>query len=144
MNMHQCKLCGKSFPRPNGLDTHMNSHSGTKRELSPDILTVTYSWCPFLAYKCPVSDCDKAFAVRSNARRHLKTHGVAPSSVAYPTHNYQSKGAIPDLKRVQPGSTMQMANNGPDSPSGSDEVNAGPIPPSPLCDLSPSRWSGSI
>ena len=30
--MHQCKLCGKWFPRPSGLDTHMNSHSGAKRE----------------------------------------------------------------------------------------------------------------
>lgn len=29
--MHQCKLCKKLFPRPSGLTTHMNSHSGAKR-----------------------------------------------------------------------------------------------------------------
>jgi hypothetical protein len=29
--MHTCALCQKSFPRPSGLRTHMNSHSGDKR-----------------------------------------------------------------------------------------------------------------
>ena len=29
--MHQCGQCGKLFPRPSGLATHMNSHSGAKR-----------------------------------------------------------------------------------------------------------------
>ncbi len=29
--MHACLLCQKSFPRPSGLRTHMNSHSGDKR-----------------------------------------------------------------------------------------------------------------
>ena len=29
--MHTCGLCQKSFPRPSGLRTHMNSHSGDKR-----------------------------------------------------------------------------------------------------------------
>ena len=28
----QCTFCGKWFPRPSGLATHMNSHSGMKRE----------------------------------------------------------------------------------------------------------------
>ena len=32
--MHTCALCQKSFPRPSGLRTHMNSHSGDKRVLS--------------------------------------------------------------------------------------------------------------
>lgn len=31
--MHPCELCGKRFPRPSGLSTHMNSHSGAKRKL---------------------------------------------------------------------------------------------------------------
>ena len=30
------------------------------------------------AYKCPVPACPKTFAVRSNARRHLRIHGVPP------------------------------------------------------------------
>lgn len=30
--MHQCKVCQKLFPRPSGLATHMNSHSGAKRK----------------------------------------------------------------------------------------------------------------
>lgn len=32
--MHQCKVCQKLFPRPSGLATHMNSHSGAKRKYS--------------------------------------------------------------------------------------------------------------
>ncbi len=30
--MHQCQTCKKWFPRPSGLATHMNVHSGAKRE----------------------------------------------------------------------------------------------------------------
>lgn len=30
--MHQCQICQKWFPRPSGLDTHMNSHTGAKRK----------------------------------------------------------------------------------------------------------------
>lgn len=33
-----------------------------------------------LAYKCIVPNCEKSFAVRSNAKRHLRTHGINPSS----------------------------------------------------------------
>ncbi|KAI0763466.1 hypothetical protein BD413DRAFT_582636 [Trametes elegans] len=60
--MHQCTVCYKLFPRPSGLATHMNSHSGAK---------------PF---KCPIPTCTKSFAVRSNAKRHLRTHGIFPSA----------------------------------------------------------------
>ncbi|OCH88418.1 hypothetical protein OBBRIDRAFT_698249, partial [Obba rivulosa] len=60
--MHQCTICLKMFPRPSGLATHMNSHSGAK---------------PF---KCPIPTCTKSFAVRSNAKRHLRTHGIFPTS----------------------------------------------------------------
>ena len=32
------------------------------------------------AFKCPIPTCTKSFAVRSNAKRHLRTHGIFPSS----------------------------------------------------------------
>ncbi|KAF8840560.1 hypothetical protein BDN67DRAFT_903328 [Paxillus ammoniavirescens] len=64
--MHKCEKCDKEFPRPSGLTTHMNTHSGAK------------------PYKCTVPGCDKHFAVRSNARRHLRTHGINPSSFDNP------------------------------------------------------------
>lgn len=32
--MHQCNICQKWFPRPSGLATHMNSHSGARRKSS--------------------------------------------------------------------------------------------------------------
>ncbi|CAL1699702.1 unnamed protein product [Somion occarium] len=60
--MHQCNICAKWFPRPSGLATHMNSHSGAR------------------PYKCPVEGCAKSFAVRSNAKRHLRTHGIFPTT----------------------------------------------------------------
>ncbi|KAG8217001.1 hypothetical protein J3R82DRAFT_7315 [Butyriboletus roseoflavus] len=60
--LHQCELCKKMFARLSGLAIHMNSHSGAK---------------PF---KCVVANCEKSFAVRSNAKRHLRTHGINPSS----------------------------------------------------------------
>lgn len=47
-----CQSCGKSFSRPSGLNTHLNSHTGEK---------------PF---KCPYIGCRKAFSVRSNMKRH--------------------------------------------------------------------------
>ncbi|KAI0266523.1 hypothetical protein BC834DRAFT_788584, partial [Gloeopeniophorella convolvens] len=60
-----CSICSKAFPRPSGLRTHMNSHSGDK------------------PYRCPVQSCAKSFTVRSNAKRHIRTHGIhSPSPQA--------------------------------------------------------------
>jgi hypothetical protein len=42
--------------------------------LSHDRTNVLTNHC--VAYNCPVVTCNKSFAVRSNARRHLKTHGI--------------------------------------------------------------------
>ncbi|KZT25762.1 hypothetical protein NEOLEDRAFT_1092293 [Neolentinus lepideus HHB14362 ss-1] len=71
--MHECHICHKVFPRPSGLSTHMNSHSGDK---------------PF---KCPIPTCDKHFTVRSNAKRHLRTHrSLSPSD---PIFGGSSSGA---------------------------------------------------
>lgn len=33
------------------------------------------------AFKCPFPGCSRAFAVRSNAKRHLKTHGAEAEAV---------------------------------------------------------------
>ncbi|KAJ7066232.1 hypothetical protein C8F01DRAFT_1122729 [Mycena amicta] len=63
--MHRCDLCGKEFPRPSGLRTHMNSHNDERRELP---------------YACEFPGCDKRFSVLSNCRRHYRTHGVEPPS----------------------------------------------------------------
>lgn len=35
--MHACKLCGKNFPRPSGLKTHMNAHNNHKRMSAPSL-----------------------------------------------------------------------------------------------------------
>ncbi|KAL0069240.1 hypothetical protein AAF712_003603 [Marasmius tenuissimus] len=60
--MHQCEVCHKFFPRPSGLKTHMNTHNNLK---------------PFA---CEYPGCNRSFTVRSNARRHLRTHGVIPET----------------------------------------------------------------
>ena len=42
------------------------------------------------AFKCPLALCPKTFAVRSNARRHLRTHGITippPSARSGRTHD---------------------------------------------------------
>ncbi|TFY82734.1 hypothetical protein EWM64_g1277, partial [Hericium alpestre] len=37
------------------------------------------------AFKCPLKDCPKTFTVRSNAKRHLRTHGVQVTSSRSPS-----------------------------------------------------------
>jgi hypothetical protein len=76
--MHTCALCQKSFPRPSGLRTHMNSHSGDKRRSRSRAFpkSTDHAHNVITAYKCPVASCAKSFTVRSNAKRHIRTHGI--------------------------------------------------------------------
>ncbi|EIW80486.1 hypothetical protein CONPUDRAFT_137672 [Coniophora puteana RWD-64-598 SS2] len=61
-NCYPCPICRKESSRSSGLATHMNIHTGAR---------------PF---ECPMPTCDKRFAVRSNATRHLRTHGILTSA----------------------------------------------------------------
>lgn len=58
---HFCEICQKPFPRPSGLRAHMNMHTKEK------------------PYECGFPGCSKRFSVSSNAKRHLRTHGVGLS-----------------------------------------------------------------
>ncbi|KAF6764081.1 hypothetical protein DFP72DRAFT_412924 [Ephemerocybe angulata] len=58
--MHTCEICSKKFPRPSGLRTHMNTHNNAR------------------PYACGFPGCTRTFGVRSNAKRHLRTHGIIP------------------------------------------------------------------
>ncbi|KII87849.1 hypothetical protein PLICRDRAFT_112314 [Plicaturopsis crispa FD-325 SS-3] len=133
--MHQCEICQKWFPRPSGLATHMNSHSGAK---------------PF---PCPVTKCNKTFAVRSNCKRHLRTHGIIPqpssSASSTPTSRkfnvdfdkpvisnvHEPAFKIPEKLRWVPHSLSTRSNvdylESP-SPSGSEDGDGdGPLSPCP-------------
>ena len=39
----------------------------------------THACWSAIAFTCPVQSCNKKFAVRSNAKRHLRTHGIMPT-----------------------------------------------------------------
>ncbi|CCL98227.1 uncharacterized protein FIBRA_00221 [Fibroporia radiculosa] len=137
--MHQCSVCSKLFPRPSGLATHMNSHSGAK------------------PYKCPIPTCTKSFAVRSNAKRHLRTHGIVPTpdhantspsqfTVGFETplvSEVHDVGKLPHKLRWVPQSlsTRTNADYLRDSPSDSEEEYmrpSCPLLPVPLPPVTPS------
>lgn len=61
VKFHTCTECGKAFPRPSGLRTHMNTHTKAK------------------PYPCTFEGCDKTFSVISNAKRHYRTHLTGPA-----------------------------------------------------------------
>jgi hypothetical protein len=68
--MHNCPKCGKGFPRPSGLLTHMTElHTRRKRNLLR-----SHFLCASSAFACNVPGCAKRFAVRVNMTRHMKIH----------------------------------------------------------------------
>ncbi|KAJ7269644.1 hypothetical protein C8J57DRAFT_1607226, partial [Mycena rebaudengoi] len=70
--MHMCEICFKKFPRPSGLDTHMNSHYDRK------------------PHECGFPGCPRTFSVRSNARRHFRTHPTGNLSSTPPSPPHQT------------------------------------------------------
>ncbi|KDR71834.1 hypothetical protein GALMADRAFT_253606 [Galerina marginata CBS 339.88] len=62
VKMHRCPECHKEFPRPSGLKTHMNIHTKEK------------------PYACTYPGCSRTFSVVSNAKRHMRTHGMGVSA----------------------------------------------------------------
>ncbi|KAF8496346.1 hypothetical protein JB92DRAFT_1059049 [Gautieria morchelliformis] len=55
-----CEMCDERFDRQSGLDTHMRSKS--HENIRP--------------YACSQPGCSKTFSVKSNLRRHEKTHNA--------------------------------------------------------------------
>lgn len=57
----------------------MNTHNNERREylILYRISVVIYN-VVLKAYPCPYPGCNRSFGVRSNAKRHLRTHGVIP------------------------------------------------------------------
>jgi len=45
VKMHPCSICGKEFPRPSGLQTHMNVHSGARRKSFNQVSSIAHCRC---------------------------------------------------------------------------------------------------
>ncbi|KAF4618809.1 hypothetical protein D9613_010122 [Agrocybe pediades] len=90
VKMHQCPICQKQFPRPSGLKLHMTTHNNEKRTsafflrfLEVEYKThLTASSKMNTAFVCTFPGCTRRFNVRSNAKRHLRTHGVSAADIA--------------------------------------------------------------
>ncbi|KAJ3543265.1 hypothetical protein NMY22_g3205 [Coprinellus aureogranulatus] len=78
--MHTCEICSKKFPRPSGLRTHMNTHNNAR------------------PYACGFPGCTRTFGVRSNAKRHLRTHGIIPP----PSNTSNNNGDAPYVVGFSP------------------------------------------
>ena len=61
----------------------MNTHNNAKRELNFNSFVSHFDWIsPSTAFPCGFPGCNRRFGVRSNAKRHLRTHGVVPTTPA--------------------------------------------------------------
>ncbi|KAJ7617780.1 hypothetical protein FB45DRAFT_214623 [Roridomyces roridus] len=74
---HVCHTCGKRFNRPSSLKIHVNTHTGA------------------MPFRCPYPNCNRAFNVNSNMRRHYRNHATTihggPTTYSY---NYPSSTAL--------------------------------------------------
>ncbi|KAH8829299.1 hypothetical protein DL96DRAFT_1708444 [Flagelloscypha sp. PMI_526] len=82
--MHACQVCQKTFPRPSGLKTHMNTHD----QIRP--------------FRCTVDGCGKSFTVKSNCKRHLRTHGRNLEESSRRFEEYSNPSSSPDLPNSTP------------------------------------------
>ncbi|KAL1745698.1 hypothetical protein HDZ31DRAFT_35852 [Schizophyllum fasciatum] len=81
---HMCTVCQKCFPRPGGLQTHMNAHNNVK------------------PYPCGHPSCTMCFSVQSNARRHRRNaHGV-PFAEEYEDRQRHLPTPQPDITFDRP------------------------------------------
>ncbi|XP_054275402.1 uncharacterized protein LOC128994697 [Macrosteles quadrilineatus] len=66
-----CNECGKTFPRKDKLQCHLQVHSKRRKiDLSPEEALKTKDIAPF--FNC--TKCDKKFTLKNNLCRHMKTH----------------------------------------------------------------------
>jgi hypothetical protein len=71
---HKCKVCGKGFPRPSSLQTHMYYHTGEKRKFNFHHIHSAFILIKRIAFACEVEGCRRQFSIISNLRRHRKVH----------------------------------------------------------------------
>ena len=106
--------------RPSGLRTHMNTHSKEKREFKP-VRNTAYVDSPPSAFPCGFPGCTRSFGVRSNAKRHLRTHGVIPAPATNSTDPPYIVGFCPPIIGVPSHQYSQLhsIDCGEDYPPGS-------------------------
>jgi len=95
--MHCCEICFKKFPRPSGLRTHMNTHSAS--HVKP--------------YPCGFPGCTRSFVVRSNARRHLRTHSLTPATNHNSTDSRYTEDFCPPMIGGAPQSSDATSSHHP-------------------------------
>ena len=57
----------------------MNTHTKEKRKLAHGHSTDSFSSICFSAFPCTYPGCNRTFSVVSNAKRHMRTHGLGVS-----------------------------------------------------------------